>query len=130
MGEISVIELIVYGFFTYSSMLMLIISIVKDPPAGKSLTIARSIYLIPGIICAAILAGSGINIVSTTVTISNTIKNLNSSEVWTEATTQSTVIALQNEIWILVHWMIFLVLVVYVLMQMLVMLTKHDKDPS
>jgi len=130
MGEISIIELVVYAFFAYSSMLMLIISIIKDAPTGKSLTIARSIYIIPGIICAAILAGSGINIVTDTVTTANTIKNLNNSEVWTETTTQSKFITLQSEIWILVHWMIFLVMAVYVLMQMLVLLTKHDKEPG
>ena len=127
MGEISIIELGVYAFVTYSTLLMLIISVIKEAPQGKSLAIARSIYVIPGIICAGILAGSGINIVTDTVTTANTIKNLNSSEVWTETTTQSKFIALQSEVWILIHWMIFLVLVAYVLMQVLILLTKHEK---
>jgi len=128
MGDISIIELIFYGFIELLSLSMLIISVVKDVPTGKSLAIVRAIYLIPGIICASILAGSGINIVTDTTTVANTIKNLNNSEVWTETTTLSKSIALQNEIWILVHLLISLVLVAYVISQVMILLTKHDKD--
>ena len=122
MGDISVIEFGVYGFIAYSSLLMLIISTVKEVPTTKSFAIARAIYLIPGVICAALLASSGINIV--TDTTSNTIKNLNTTEVWSETTTQK--IVLQDRVWISVHYMIFAVLLVYVIFQILTLLTKHE----
>ena len=122
--NISLIEFIVYGLICYSGMLMLIISTIKEVPSGKSLAIARSFYLIPSIICAGILASSGVNIVL--ITTSNTIKNLNSSEVWAETTTNN--IILQNPVWTTVHVLIFFVLLVYVIQQILILLTKHDKE--
>jgi len=121
---LSIIELFVYGLFAYSSMLVLITSINKEPPQGKTPAILRSIYLIPGIICAAILASSGIDINTITVDTSNLIKNLNSSETFLETTTQTQTITLVNEVWIFVHLMIMLVLIVYVLQQLVTLLTK------
>jgi len=126
MADISIIEFGVYGFVAYSSLLMLIISTIKEVPSGRASAIVRSVWLLPGILCAAILAGSGINIVTDDITTGNTIKNLNSSEVWTEVTTQTKQIVLQNEIWITVHLMIMLVLVAYVIQQMLTLLMKKE----
>lgn len=117
---LSIIELIVYGLFAYSSMLVLITSINKDTPQTRSSSILRSIYLIPGIICAAILASSGENI--GTVSTNNTIINLNTTETWTETTLQTVV--LQNEVWIFVHFMIMLVLIAYVIQQAITLIVK------
>lgn len=101
---------------------MLIISTIKEVPSTKALSIVRAIYLIPGIVCAAILAGSGVNIDITTV--STTIHNVNTTETWTQS--DNTSIVLLNPVWILVHGMIFVVLTIYVILQMLTLLTKHD----
>lgn len=126
MGDISLIEWGVYGFIAYSSLLMLIISTIKDVPTTKSLSIARSIYLIPGMICAGILSYSGINInLPTTMTNSTTISNV-TMERFTENVSQSQFIQLVDPAWMIVHVMIFLVLLFYVIMQMLVLLTKTD----
>lgn len=105
---------------------MLIISTIKEVPSGTSLAIARAIYLIPGIICAAILASSDVSIAVNTVTTSNVIKNLNTTEVYTEATTQSNSIILQNSVWITVHMLIFFVLIIYVFQQIFILLAKKD----
>ena len=72
MADISIIECGVYGFIAYSSLLMLIISVVKEVPDKKSQSILRSMWLIPGIICAALLMSSGVNITMDTITTVNT----------------------------------------------------------
>ena len=120
MADISILEFIVYGFITYSSLLMLIISTIKEVPSEKSGSVFRSIWLIPGILCAFILASSGINIVTSDTT--NTITSVNTTEVWTETISSS--IVLQNPIWVTVHLLIFMVLIVYVVLQVLNLFTK------
>ncbi len=102
-------------------MLVLITSINKTQPAGDKAAIIRSIYLIPGIICAAILASSGEDI--GTVSVDNTIRNLNTTEVWTETVLQTVV--LQNQAWIWVHFMIMFVLIAYVIQQVADLLIKY-----
>jgi len=124
MADISIIEFIVYGFITYSSLLMLIISTIKEVPTEKSGSIIRAIWLIPGVITAFILSSSGINITLENNTISNTITALNTSEVWTEVVTTSNQIILQNPIWVLVHLLIAGVLSIYIITQMLNLFTK------
>jgi len=124
LADISIIEFAVYGFMAYSSMLMLIISTIKEIPTTKAMSISRSIYLIPGMISAALLAQVGPNIVTTSV--SNTIRAVNTTEVWTEVITTQT--ALQNEVWAIFHYMIFIVLFVYVITQILILFTKVDES--
>lgn len=123
--SLSIIELIVYGLFAYSSMLVLIFSINKEPQTGKTPAIIRSIYLIPGIICAALLALAGTQDIGTvTIDLQNVIKNLNNTETWSETTTSTSTIILQNEVWIVVHVMIMLVLLAYVIQQLTELLIK------
>lgn len=125
MADISLIELFVYGFVAYSSLLMLIISTIKEVPTTKALSISRAIYLIPGMIAAALLAQVGPNIITTSV--SNTITALNTSEVFQEVIT--TEMELQNEVWAIFHYMIFIVLFIYIISQILILLTHvNEKD--
>jgi hypothetical protein len=105
-------------------MLMLIISTIKEVPTGKSLSIIRSIYLIPGLICAAILASSGVNI--KIISSSEIMKNLNDTSTWSD--TLNNQIVLQNPVWTTVHLLIFMVLLIYVITQILIFFTKHDKN--
>jgi len=122
--DISIIEFGVYGFIAYSSILMLIISTIKEVPSEKSHSIVRAIYLIPGILAAILLASSGVNIEITDVTTTNTITALNTSEVFTEAITTSSLIELQNPVWVSFHFLLAAVLMVYVINQMLILFTK------
>lgn len=117
----------VYGFVAYSSLLMLIISVVKEIPATKSLAIARSIFLIPGMVAAAVLASSGVNIQVANLATSNLIKSINTTQTWTETTSQINNIVLQSPVWQMFHVLIFLVLLVYVITQMLNLFTKTDE---
>jgi len=102
---------------------MLIISTIKEIPTTKAMSISRSIYLIPGMISAALLASVGPNIVTTS--IQNTITAVNTTEVFTEVITTQYV--LQNEVWAIFHYMIFIVLFVYVITQILILFTKVDE---
>lgn len=127
MSDISLAEFMVYGFVAYSSLLMLIISVVKEIPTTKSLSIARSIFLIPGMVAAGVLASSGVNIQVATVDTSNIIRSINTTQTWSETTQQINNIVLQNPVWQMFHILIFLVLLVYVITQMLNLFTKYDE---
>jgi len=120
MVDLSIIEFVVYGFFAYSSALMLILQVLKEAPSEKSHSIVRSIYLIPGIIASFVIASSGINIVSQNIT--NTILAVNTTEVFTE--TIATQIVLQNPVWVTFHYLIGIIMIVYVFLQVITLFTK------
>lgn len=120
MADLSVIEFGVYGFVAYASVLMLIIQTVKQVPDEKSGSIIRSVYLIPGIIACLIIAGSGEFIIVQDIT--NTIIDLNTTTIWTEDVDNS--IRLQNPIWVTFHYLLAMVLLVYVVIQILTLFTK------
>ncbi len=128
MGDISIIEFGVYGFIAYGSFLMLIISTVKEIPDGKSHSLSRVMYLIPGLICALVLSGSGVDIMlGTETTTENQIllHPVTGNEVPVANTsTHTEKITLLEPIWILVHTMLFLILMVHVIINILAMLTK------
>ena len=135
--DISIIEFIVYGLIAYSSLLMLIISTIKDTPATKSQSLIRSIYMIPGIICAILLAGSGVNIVfedSVVTTIANsTYEVLDNTNVVTilnstvnESVSTTNQIELRNPIWVVLHYMIALIMFAFVITRVLQMLMFRD----
>ena len=122
MAEISIIEFLVYGIITYTGMVFLISTAFKDVPSTKSGAIARAIFVLPSAITALVLAFSGESIKIQSIT--NTIRDLNSTQVWSE--TISTEIILLNEMWVLIHFMIFIVIIVYVFTQLMNMLTKIE----
>ena len=123
MADLSLLEFAVYGFVAYSSLLMLIISAIKtEIPTTRSLAIVRAIYLMPGAICALVLATSSIVIVSSDTT--NTITAVNTTEVWTESISNS--ITLMNPVWGALHVMIFVVIMIFVVTQIMNLLTKTD----
>lgn len=98
---------------------MLIISVIKGlPETSRINSLVTAVFLIPGLICAPVLATSGVNI--TIQTTHDTIKDLNSSRVWTDNATNA--IQLINPIWVLVHMMIFFVLLIFIIRQLLMFL--------
>ncbi len=122
MADISIIELGVYSFICYSSILMLIISTIKEVPITKALSIVRAIYLFPGVIAAGVLAQVGPNIIMPSVT--NTILAVNTTEVFEE--TIDAQIVLQSDVWTTFHFMIMIIMVVYIITQLMILLTKHE----
>jgi len=122
---LSIIEFVVYGLITYSSMLMLIISTLQgDQKRTKSLTTVRSIYYIPAIILAGVLAGSGVDI--TFVDSTNTIFNINTTDAWTETIEDKVV--LQNPVWITIHYLLMVIFIIYVIFNILKLFTSHEKQ--
>lgn len=105
---------------------MLIISTIKEVPIGRMQSIIRSVYMMPGLICAGILTKSGINIQLTTFSQNEIVKNLNDSSTWSDTATNVTNIVLQNPIWITVHLMIFIVILIYIITQVVNLLTKKE----
>ena len=122
MVDISLVEFAVYGFVAYTSILMLIISAIRDVPTAKALSIIRAIYLIPGVIAAGILAQAGPTIITSSV--QNTIRSVNTTEVWTETIVSQ--YPLQNEIWAVFHVLIMLVLFIHIFTQLMILMTKHE----
>ena len=110
-------------FIAYVSILMLIISTIRETPFTKSQSIARAIYLVPGIVCAMILAGSGVNITLETVsTVNLTNATASNSTIFIETADTTAAFVLLNPVWGAIHYMIGLVMVVYVVNQMLMLL--------
>lgn len=124
MSDLSIIEFGVYGFITYTGLLMLIISSVRESPMERtrSDTIVKAMFLLPSLICAPVLATSGVHI-----TIQHTndiIKDLNNSRTWSDiADNQFTLV---NPIWLSVHMMIFFILLIYIVKQFLLLLMAKE----
>lgn len=125
MSDISLVEFTVYGFVCYSSLLMLIISVIKaDVPVGRALAGLRSIFLMPGVIASGMLAYSGVNIIIQSANVT-TIKDLNSSTIWTNSQAAQ-VIALQSPLWQTFHFMIMIILVIYILVNVFNIIGKPE----
>ena len=124
--DTSIVELIFYGFIELFSLSMLIISVIKEIPDTKSRSIARAVYLIPGMIAAGVMSGTGIHInMITTMTNSTTISNV-TQEVFTEIGTKTDMISLVNPMWMMFHLLIFLTLLIFILNQVYNLLVKTD----
>lgn len=108
----------------YSSLLMLIISTIKTMPdeGSRINTLARCVFLLPGLIVAPVLATSGPDIQLATIDTSSITKSINTTQTWQETTTQVNNIVLQNPVWLTVHMMIFFVLLMYIIRQLLLFL--------
>ena len=120
MGDISILEFGVFGFLAYTSILMLIISTIRETPFSQSQSIARVVYLVPGIVCAMILATSGVNITLETVNTVNLTNATNSnSTIFIETANTTSAFILLDPVWGAVHAMIAMVMVVYVVNQIL-----------
>lgn len=126
MTDVSIIELIIYGFLELFSLSMLIISTIKEIPNTKASSIIRSIYLIPGMIAAAWLARTGENVTFNTILTNSTTTVSNSTTVWTEITNQSNFIVLQSEVWGYFHLLIMLVLFAFIINQIVNFMTKPE----
>jgi len=126
MPDLSIIELVFWGFLELFSISMLIISTIKEIPDTKARSIIRAIYLIPGMIAAAFIGVQGNKVIfeNTTTTIINGLPNgtiINNS-----TTTTINFILLQSEVWGYFHLLIFMVLFIFIINQVYNLLTKND----
>lgn len=124
--DISLIEFIVYGLVAYSGAVLLIISSFRETPATKSHSLLRAGFISLSVIACMILSGSGVNINMETTTTDGVIINLNSTEVTTSTVTQTSVFTLQNPVWIVFHYLLAVTMVIYILVQVLTLLTLRE----
>ena len=120
MADVSIVEFGVYGLIAYSSFIMLLTSISKEVPTEKSYAIMRCFLLMPGLICAAVIASTGVNLTTSSDATNSIIKNLNNTDTWSTTLTNTTNIVLQNPIWVTIHYMLFAVFLIYIIMQIMV----------
>lgn len=125
MSDVSILEFGIYGLICYTGIIMLIISAFKETPSTVSQSAVRCIWLIPSIICAYMLASAGADIYLSSETITKEV--LNSSDVivtLTETTTDK--ITLLQPVWVTLHFLFFIVLLLYVMMNILTLFVKRD----
>lgn len=126
--DISIAEFITYGLIGYAGVLVLIVSVIKEVPITRSLALVRAIFLIPSVIACGILASSGIHIDVSTIATNSLTRSVNTTQVWTEATTQTNQIVLANNVWIPFHGMLFIILSFYIFQQIMFLLTKPARQ--
>ena len=123
MSEVSIIELIVYGLIGYPAIIFLVGSSFQESSgtAGK-ISVVKAIWIIVPIIAMYMLASAGALISIDTVT--STLINTNTTEVWTETVDRN--ITLVNPVWVTLHWMMFMVLILYFMWNMLRLFTQRE----
>ena len=125
MSDISIIEFGVYGLICYAGIIGLIFSAFKETPNTASQSAVRCIWLIPSIIAAFMLASAGVDIYLSSETVTKEV--LNSSDVivtLTETTTDK--ITLLQPVWVTLHFLLFIVLLLYVIFNILTLFMKRD----
>ncbi len=125
MSEISIIEFIVYGLICYTGVILLIISSFKETPMTVSQSAVRVIWLIPSIICASMLASAGADIILPTEVITRQVLDSNNAIVTLTETSVDKVTLLQP-VWVTLHFLFFIVMLLYVLFNILALFTKRD----
>lgn len=131
MPDVSLLEFGAAAFVAYSSLLMLIISIVKEIPMGRSMSITRSVYILLGVIMMFMIAGQGLNFTGETeIKVTNrTTFNDTGNLIFTEISNSTTTkhIALMNyPAWSIMHIMFALVMAFFFILQIATLLTKTD----
>lgn len=125
MGDVSILEFIVYGIICYSGVLLIIASAFKDEKLGKSQSAVRVIWIMPSIFAAFMLASvGGFDVYLQYGNVTNTIVNLNTTEVFTEQFTSEQKFTLLNPVWIPLHILFFVIMIIYVIWNLLLLFTK------
>lgn len=132
MNSLSIIELCVIGGIAYSSFIFAVVSVIKEIPTGRKASAPRLVFIIPGLICAAILASAGVSSISVDSTSSyQTIKNYNvtANKLTTNSTVTSTItktIPLTSNVFMMINLIVFFSLVIFLLFQFGFILTSDD----
>ena len=125
MADISIIEFAVYALICYTGIIMLIISSFKETPMTVSQSAVRVIWLIPSMLCAFVLANAGVDIYLSTETMADQVLDSNNAIITlTDITTDK--ITLINPIWVTMHFLFFIVLLLYVVINILTLFMKRD----
>lgn len=122
MAELSILEFLVYGIICYTGMILLMIGIIKETPTTKSQSLIRAMFLIPPMVCAAILAGAAQTITTETISYQD-LHPLNGTAM---TLTETHTVKLLDPVWVLVHYMFFIIMLVTIITNMLMALTRKD----
>lgn len=126
MGDVSILEFIVYGLICYSGVLLIIASAFKDENLGKSQSAVRVIWIMPSIFASFMLASiGGFDVYLDYGNVTNTIINLNTTEVFTEQFITESKFTLLNPVWIPLHILFFVIMIIYVIWNLLLLFTKR-----
>lgn len=132
MSDVSLIEYGALAVVAYSAIIILLISIIKDVPTTRSMSIVRSIYILIGMICAFAISGMGLNFYGMTdiniinATTFNVTDGSKVSEVITNSTTTAKITLIDYPMWVITHRMFGLVMAFFFVIQILSLLTKKD----
>ncbi len=125
MSDMSILEFGVYALVCYVGIIMLIISSFKETPMTVSQSAVRVIWLIPSMLCAFVLANAGVDIYLSTETLADQVLDSNNAIITlTDVTTDK--ITLLNPIWVTMHFLFFIVLLLYVVINILTLFLKRD----
>tara|TARA_B110001454_G_scaffold19332_1_gene18035 strand:- start:4025 stop:4402 length:378 start_codon:yes stop_codon:yes gene_type:complete len=125
MADMSILEFGVYALICYTGIIMLIISSFKETPTTVSQSAVRVIWLIPSMLCAFVLANAGVDIYLSTETLADQVLDSNNAIITlTDVTTDK--ITLLNPIWVTIHFLFFIVLLLYVVINILTLFMKRD----
>ena len=124
MSDISIIEFGVYGLTCYSGIIMLIISSFKETPTTVSQSAVRCIWLIPSIFAAFMLASAGVDIYLSSETTTQQVLDSNNNVITLTNTTTDKITLLQP-VWVTLHFLFFIVLLLYVIMNVLTLFIKR-----
>ena len=125
MSDISIIEFAVYALVCYTGIIMLIISSFKETPMTVSQSAVRVIWLIPSMLCAFVLASAGADIYLSTEIMSDQVLDSDNAIITLTDTTIEK-ITLLNPIWITMHFLFFIILLLYVVINILTLFMKRD----
>ena len=125
MSDVSILEFGIYGLICYTGIIMLIISAFKETPNTVSQSAVRCIWLIPSIICAYMLASAGADIYLSSETITRQVLD-SSNQIITLTDVTTDKITLLQPVWVTLHFLFFIVLLLYVMMNVLTLFVKRD----
>ena len=125
--NLSIVEFLVYALITYAGILGLIVSAFRSGSGGSESNTLKIIWLIPCLFTAYILAGADDEITLDSGTTTSINTNLNTTEVWSEAITHTSKYTLLNDVWSTVHLLFFIIILIYILLNIIMLLTKIRK---
>ena len=123
MSEVSIIELIVYGLIGYPAIIFLIGSSFQESSGTAKISVVKAVWIIVPIVAMYMLSSAGAQIDLVTQTTLN--YNVTSNLLTSNSTTTDT-ITLVNPVWVTLHWMMFMVLVLYFMWNMLRLFTQRE----
>lgn len=129
MSEVSIIELIVYALIGYPAIIFLVASSFKEDSGNNKISVVKAIWIIVPIIAMYMLASSGAQIdLKDSSTVSTIGYNVTDGSILTNSTETFSAqqITLVNPVWITLHWLLFIVLVLYFMWNMLRLFTQRE----